>query len=69
MALFVLETETAMIGGLAIFVATLLWYFVLQARWFAHQLGISTVRACWIAGTAIAAGFAITGTIIVTVFG
>jgi len=69
MALFVLETQTAMIGGLAIFAAALLWYFILQARWFVRQLGTSILRACWIAGTAIAAGFGITGAIIVTVFG
>jgi hypothetical protein len=69
MALGVLETETAMMAGLAVFAAALLWYFVLQTRWFARQLGVSTLRACWIAATAILAGFAITGAIVVTVFG
>ncbi|MFN3820006.1 hypothetical protein [Blastomonas sp.] len=68
-SLFALENDNAMIGGGAIFVATLIWYFILQARWFAHQLGVSTLRACWIAGNAIGAGFAITGGIIVSVFG
>lgn len=68
-SLFALENDNAMIGGGAIFVATLIWYFILQARWFAHQLGVSTLRACWIAANAIVAGFAITGGIIVSVFG
>lgn len=69
MALAVLETETAMIGGMAIFVAALLWYLVLQTRWFARQLGVSTLRAGWIAGMAILAGFGITGSIVVAVYG
>lgn len=69
MALFALETETAMIGGLAIFAATLLWYFVLQTRWFASQLSAPMLRASRIAATAIAAGFGITAAIIATVFG
>lgn len=69
MALIVLETETALIGGLAIFAVTLIWFLVLQTRWFAHQLGISTFRAFRVATTALLAGFGITGTIIVTVFG
>lgn len=67
-SLLVLENETATIGGAAIFFAALIWYFVLQARWFSHQLGVSTLRACWIAGTAIGAGFVITGAILIAIF-
>lgn len=69
MALFVLETQNAMIAGIAIFFAALLWYFALQTRWFASELQVSVPRAAWVAGSSIAAGFAVTGTILVIIFG
>ena len=67
-SLFVLEDMNAMIAGVAVFFAALLWYFVLQTRWFASELSLRLVRAGWVAGLTIAAGFAITGSILVAVF-
>lgn len=67
-SLFVLEHTHAMIAGVAIFFATLLWYFILQTRWFVSELGVSMMRAGWIAGSTIATGFVITGSILVAVF-
>ncbi len=67
-SLFVLDSERAMIAGFAVFLGALAWYVILQTRWFATELKVSTARAAWIAGTAIASGFAITGTILVIIF-
>ncbi|MFC3310384.1 hypothetical protein [Blastomonas aquatica] len=67
-SMLVLENRNATIGGATVFFAALIWYFVLQTRWFSGQLGVSTLRACWIAGAAIGAGFIITGAILVAIF-
>lgn len=68
-SLVVLETQEALIGAAVAFFGALLWYCVLQTRWFTQQLGISTMRAAWIAGRAISLGFIITAIIIIAVLG
>lgn len=67
-SLLVLEKSHSTIGGLALFAVTLIWYVVLQTRWFARQLGVSMLRAFWIAAVAILAGFVITGALLVAIF-
>lgn len=69
LSLFARDDANSMIAGVAIFFAALLWYFVLQVRWFASELVVSLIRAIWIAGCSILLGFVVSGTIITLVYG
>lgn len=66
-ALFVTEQTEAMVGGVVIFIAALLWYFVLQTCWFSQELSLHWLRAAWVAATSILAGFVISASILAVV--
>lgn len=44
-----LQWPAMRLAGLALILLALLWYGGLQARWFARKLGVSQLRAFWIA--------------------
>jgi len=55
--------------GFPIFLATLIWYTVLQTRWFVRELGVSTLKGIWIAAFAIFKGFFVTSSIMLLLLG
>ncbi len=55
--------------GFPIFLATLIWYTVLQARWFIRELGISRLKGTWIAAFAVFKGFFVTSSILLLIEG
>jgi len=44
-----LQWDWAKIAGLALMLAALIWFGILQARWFAAQLGVSFLKGFWVA--------------------
>lgn len=44
-----LQWDWVKLAGLALMVAALLWYGILQSRWFAQELGISFMKGFWVA--------------------
>lgn len=55
--------------GFPIFLLTLAWYTVQQARWFRRELGTPLVKSCWIAAFAIFKGFFVTSSILLLIEG
>lgn len=55
--------------GFPIFLLTLIWYTVLQTRWFRRELGTSLLKSGWIAAFAIFKGFFVTSSILVLIQG
>ena len=55
--------------GFPIFLLTLAWYTVQQARWFRRELGTSLVKSSWIAAFAIFKGFFVTSSILLLIEG
>lgn len=66
-ALLVTDSSDAMIAGSAIFALTMLWYLVLQARWFAKELNIAWPKAAGIAAASILTGFVLSATVLAAV--
>jgi hypothetical protein len=55
--------------GFPIFLLTLAWYTVQQARWFRRELGTPLLKSCWIAAFAIFKGFFVTSSILLLIEG
>lgn len=55
--------------GFPIFLLTLAWYTVQQARWFRRELGTSLLKSGWIAAFAIFKGFFVTSSILLLIEG
>ncbi len=44
-----LQWDWTRVAGLALMIAAMLWYGILQSRWFAQELGVSFLKGFWVA--------------------
>jgi hypothetical protein len=44
-----LQWDWTKVAGLALMIAAMLWYGILQSRWFAQELGVSFLKGFWVA--------------------